>query len=158
MKKEAEVSLVTERVPHNETAFLLPILADAEEGEERIRATLLDPTCTTYASWLDGQLAGAAVVRWEQDEPSEIVYIAVAAALRGRGYGKQIIHVLQEELREPWRACASGWDGKCGTCKHCLLPEMRFPHVCNQARLFCIYSAANSRARDCAPRYVSFAL
>lgn len=42
--------LVTERVPHNETAFLLPILADAEEGEERIRATLLDLTCTTYAS------------------------------------------------------------------------------------------------------------
>ncbi|MEO8956437.1 MAG: GNAT family N-acetyltransferase [Ktedonobacteraceae bacterium] len=93
------MSLVTERVPHNETTFLLPILADAEEGEERIRATLLDTTCTTYASWLDGQLAGAAVVRWEQEEPSEIVYIAVATALRGRGYGKQIIHVLQEELR-----------------------------------------------------------
>jgi len=29
------------------------------------------------------------------------VYIAVAPDLRGRGYGKQIIHVLQEELR--WR-------------------------------------------------------
>lgn len=93
------MSLVTEQVPHNETAFLLPILADAEEGEERIRAALLDRTCTTYASWLDGQLAGAAVVRWEEDEPSEIVYIAVAAALRGRGYGKQIIRVIQEELR-----------------------------------------------------------
>ncbi len=79
------MSLVTEQVPHNETAFLLPILADAEEGEERIRATLLDPTCATYASWLDGQLAGAAVVRWEEYEPSEIIYIAVATALRGRG-------------------------------------------------------------------------
>ena len=39
------------------------------------------------------------MVRWEEDEPSEIVYIAVAPDLRGRGYGKQIIHVLQEELR-----------------------------------------------------------
>ena len=27
------------------------------------------------------------------------MYIAVAPDLRGRGYGKQIIHVLQEELR-----------------------------------------------------------
>ena len=91
--------LVTEAIPNTETTFLLPILSDAEEGEERIRATLLNPTCTAYASWLDGQLVGAAVVRWEEDEPSEIVYIAVAPDLRGRGYGKQIIHVLQEELR-----------------------------------------------------------
>jgi ribosomal protein S18 acetylase RimI-like enzyme len=93
------VPLVTEPIPNHETAFLLPVLADAEEGEERIRATLLDPTCTAYASWLDGQLAGSAVVRWEEDEPSEIVYIAVAPDLRGRGYGKQIIHFLLEELR-----------------------------------------------------------
>lgn len=90
--------LVTEEIPHRETTFLLPILSDAEEGEERIRATLLDPTCTAYASWLDGRLAGAAVVRWEEVEPSEIVYIAVAADVRGRGYGKQILHTLQEEL------------------------------------------------------------
>ncbi|GCE14557.1 GNAT family N-acetyltransferase [Tengunoibacter tsumagoiensis] len=93
------VPFITEQVPHPETAFLLPILSDAEEGEERIRAALLDPTCTAYAFWLDGRLAGAAVVRWEEDASGEIVYIAVAPDLRGRGYGKQIIHVLQEELR-----------------------------------------------------------
>ena len=90
---------ITESVPTHETTFLLPVLSDAEEGEERIRAALLDPTCTAYASWLDGQLAGAAVVRWREDEPSEIVYIAVAPELRGRGYGKQIMHFFQEELR-----------------------------------------------------------
>ena len=99
MNREETVPLVTEQIPNNATTFLLPMLLDAEEGEERIRAALLDPTCTAYASWLDGQLAGAAVVRWEEDETSEILYIAVATALRGRGYGKQIIHVLQEELR-----------------------------------------------------------
>jgi ribosomal protein S18 acetylase RimI-like enzyme len=93
------VPLVIESIPNHETAFLLPVLSDADEGEEHIRATLLDPTCTFYASWLDGQLAGAAVVRWEEDEPSEIVYIAVAPGLRGCGYGKQIIHFLLEELR-----------------------------------------------------------
>jgi len=47
---------------------------------------------------LDGRLAGAAVVRWEEDETSEILYIAVAADLRGRGYGKQIMQALREEL------------------------------------------------------------
>lgn len=91
--------LITEQIATNETAFLLPILSDADEGEERIRAVLLDPTCTAYASWLDGQLAGAAVVRWEEDETSEILYIAVDPDLRGRGYGKQIMQALQEELR-----------------------------------------------------------
>lgn len=91
--------LVTEQIPNAETTFLLPILSDAEEGEERIRATIFDPTFTVYASWLDGQLAGAAVIRWEEEEPSEIVYIAVAPDLRGGGYGKQIIHFLQQELR-----------------------------------------------------------
>ena len=90
---------ITEQIPHHETAFLLPVLSDAEEGEELIRATLLDPTCTAYASWLDAQLAGAAVVRWEEEKPSEIVYIAVAHDLRGHGYGKQIMHFLLEELR-----------------------------------------------------------
>ncbi|GAC1343750.1 MAG: GNAT family N-acetyltransferase [Ktedonobacteraceae bacterium] len=91
--------LVTEQIPNNETTFLIPMLLDAEESEERIRAALLDPTCTAYASWLDGQLAGAAVVRWQADETSEVLYIAVAIALRGRGYGKQIMQAFQAELR-----------------------------------------------------------
>jgi len=38
------------------------------------------------------------VVHWGEDEPSEIVYIAVAPDLRGRGYGKQIMHFFQEDL------------------------------------------------------------
>lgn len=92
--------LFIERIPNHETEFLLPVLADAEEGEERVRATLLDPACTAYASRVDTQLVGAAVVRWEEDEASEIVYIAVAPDVRGQGYGKQIIHFLQEELRK----------------------------------------------------------
>ncbi len=99
MQGEDTVPLVIELIPNHETAFLLPVLTDAEEGEERIRATLLDPNCTVYASWLDGTLAGAAVVRWEEDEPSEIMYIAVVPDLRGCGYGKQIMHFFQEELR-----------------------------------------------------------
>lgn len=92
------MSLRIEAVPSHETLFLLPMLLDAEEDEGRIRAALLDPACTAYASWLDGQLAGAAVVRWKEKDFSEILYIQVAAALRGRGYGKQMMHVLQDEV------------------------------------------------------------
>lgn len=90
---------LTKLIPHHETAFLLPVLSDAEEGDELIRARLLDPTCTAYASCYDAQLAGAAVVRWKEKEPSEIVYIAVDPTLRGQGYGKRIMHFLVEELR-----------------------------------------------------------
>ena len=92
------MSLRIEAIPSHETTFLLPMLLDADEDEGRIRAVLLDPACTAYACWLDGQLAGAAVVRWEEKDPSEILYIEVAAALRGRGYGKQIIQALLDEL------------------------------------------------------------
>jgi len=99
MKRKNTMSLKIEPIPSHETMFLLPMLLDADEGEERIRAVLLDPTCTAYACWLDGQLAGAAVVRWEKKDPSEILYIEVAAALRGRGYGKQIMQALQDEMR-----------------------------------------------------------
>lgn len=90
--------LIFKALPGNETLSLLPMLLDADEGEERIRTMLLDPACTAYAAWLNGQLMGAAVVRWEENAPSEILYIEVAAALRGRGYGKQIIQALQHEL------------------------------------------------------------
>lgn len=67
------MSLVIKQVTSNETMSLLPILLDAEEGEERIRTVLLDPTCTAYAARLDDQLIGATVVHWEEDKPSEIL-------------------------------------------------------------------------------------
>jgi GNAT superfamily N-acetyltransferase len=122
------MSLITQNIPNNETTFLLPMLLDADEDEERIRAALLDPACTAYATWLDGRLVGAAVVRWEEDEPGEIVYIAVAAALRGHGYGKQIIQALQNELRRRGgRSLLVGTANSSG--EHCFLPEMRLPHV-----------------------------
>ena len=69
---------------------LLPVLHDAEEDDERIRGALRDSACQAYAATVAGQLVGAAVVRWRHSEPSEIIYLAVAAAERGKGYGKQI--------------------------------------------------------------------
>lgn len=104
-----------------QTEIVLLVLRDAEEGEERIRAAILDPACTTYAAYVDGALVGAAVVRWNEDEASfpirpekqpssrspvrtatasEILYIAVVANLRGKSYGRQMIAAIQAELPE----------------------------------------------------------
>jgi ribosomal protein S18 acetylase RimI-like enzyme len=99
------MSLKIEVVPHHETLFLLPQLLEADEDEERIRAALIDPACTTYASWLDAQLVGVAVVRWEEKDRGEILYMEVPAPLRGRGYGKQFLQALQDEL--PWHGVRS---------------------------------------------------
>lgn len=92
------MSLEIASAPLTEAPALLPILRDAEEGDERILTALYDPACVAYAARVDGQLIGAAVVRWDAHEGNEIVYIAVAAEQRGRGYGKRIIAALQVEL------------------------------------------------------------
>ena len=77
---------------------LVPILHDAEEDDERIRTALRDPTCQAYAGLLGDEPVGAAVVRWADREPSEILYIAVVATRRGTGVGRQIITAVQREL------------------------------------------------------------
>jgi GNAT superfamily N-acetyltransferase len=77
---------------------LVPILHDAEEDDERIRAAQRDAACRSYAAYVDGTLVGAAVVRWDSQEPSEILYIAVAADERGKGYGKQLVAAVVAEL------------------------------------------------------------
>jgi GNAT superfamily N-acetyltransferase len=88
-------------VSGTEAEKLLPILHEAEEDDERIRAALRDPACQAYAALVGEEPIGAAVVRWDDrqpSEPSEILYIAVVAAQRGRGVGRQIIAAIQGEL------------------------------------------------------------
>ncbi len=78
---------------------LIPILHDADEDDERIRAILLDGQHTTYAAYCDGQLVGAVTVRWSVEE-SEIEYIAVDSSSRGKGYGKEIVAQVVELARQ----------------------------------------------------------
>ncbi len=85
-------------VPVEETERLVPILQDADEGLERIRATLADARHTSYAALESATLIGAASMRWEAGE-SEIVYIAVAPERRGQGMGKAIMALLLEDAR-----------------------------------------------------------
>ncbi len=85
-------------VPSEDIPQLLPLLHDAEEGDERIVRAIAEPTAVAYLA-LDGDApVGAALVRWEPGE-SEIVYIATREALRGRGYGKAMIAAILDEAR-----------------------------------------------------------
>lgn len=93
------MSPILTTVPATEAEYLLPVLQDAEEGVERIHAALRDSACVAYAARVAGELVGAAVVRWVHDETSEILYIAVIAEQRGKGYGKRMLAELQDELR-----------------------------------------------------------
>ncbi|MBF6592401.1 MAG: GNAT family N-acetyltransferase, partial [Ktedonobacterales bacterium] len=69
---------------------LVELLSEAEEGAERVRAAVADAGNTGYGMWsAEGQLVGAALVQWAA--ASEIIYIAIDAALRGQGSGQRLI-------------------------------------------------------------------
>src|SRR6266516_2884443 len=53
MNREDAMSLVIEPIPSHETMFLLPMLLDADEDEERIRAALLiQPVPHMHLGWM----------------------------------------------------------------------------------------------------------
>jgi chromate reductase len=102
---------------------LLAILHDAEEDDERILAAMREPACTTYAATRDGRTVGAAVVRWDEHEPSELLYLAVDAAERGHGHGRQIVAALQAELPAHGRTLLVGT-------ANCALDNIAFYQKC----------------------------
>lgn len=85
-------------VPSRDVDALVPLLRDAEEGDERIVRAINDSANTAYLAFDDDTCVGAAVMRWAQDE-SEIIYIATAETLRGKGYGKAMIRWILDEAR-----------------------------------------------------------
>jgi GNAT superfamily N-acetyltransferase len=110
-------------VAREEAERLVPVLRDAEESDERIRSAMRDPACVTYEALVDGNLVGAAVVSWQEHASSEILYIAVVASERGKGYGQRIIAALQAEL------CAHGHVLLVGT-GNCSLENIAFYQKC----------------------------
>jgi ribosomal protein S18 acetylase RimI-like enzyme len=91
-------TVIVERDAGKDAETLVPLLHDAEEDDERIRAALRDPACAAYVARAGGETLGAAVVRWDDREPSEILYIAVAAPVRGTGVGQRLVAAIQAEL------------------------------------------------------------
>jgi chromate reductase len=77
---------------------VVAVLHDAEEDDDLLRAALLDPANSSYTAWLDAWLVGAVVVRWRPGLSSEILYIGVDEAARGRGVGRRLLDHVRELL------------------------------------------------------------
>ena len=80
-----------------ETEALVAQLEDALASEPTRRALLADARLTSYTAHQDGELVGAAVVRWDDD--SEIELLAVDKMRRGQGIGRAIVAEVLEEAR-----------------------------------------------------------
>lgn len=78
--------------------FLVAALHDADEDDDRIRALVTDAGTTSYAVVIDGERVGAVSLHWALND-SEILYIAIDAALRGRGVGAAVIARVLDEAR-----------------------------------------------------------
>ncbi len=72
---------------------LVPVLSEADEDDERIRAEMSAASRTRYRALVRQELVGAATMRWQEDE-SELVYIVVTPQWRGQGYGKSMVRTL----------------------------------------------------------------
>ena len=94
------MSLALRLIQSDAYETLLPLLRDADEDEQRMRALLIDGAHTSYLVYngtrQDSQPVGAATMRWSQPT-SEIEYIAIVDKLRGHGYGKALLALLLQE-------------------------------------------------------------
>ncbi len=77
---------------------MLPLLSEADEDDERIRAEMGAPSRSTYRAFVGDTLVGAATMHWRADE-SELVYLVVAPGRRGQGHGSAIVAELLARAR-----------------------------------------------------------
>lgn len=82
----------------DEREAIFPLLLLAEPSASALRWSLKNLSDTAYVMEAEGQLVGAATVRFRR-EPCEIVELAVAAELHGRGFGQQFVARLIAEAR-----------------------------------------------------------
>ena len=90
MNASAKLDRQLEIIVSRDANLLIPILHDADEDDARIASAVADAANTSYAAFAGGEYVGAALMHWQPDE-SEIIYIAVRSADRGKGYGKGLI-------------------------------------------------------------------
>ena len=77
---------------------LIPLLLLAEPSPSALRWSLANLSDAVYRAEVDGEVVGAATVRWAGD-PCEIVELAVAADRHGQGIGRAIVAWLLDEAR-----------------------------------------------------------
>src|SRR3954451_10720664 len=77
---------------------LIPLLLQAETSERALRWGLGHLDDAVYRLSEDGRTIGAATMQWRND-PAEIMELAIAPELQGRGYGKHFVSWLIDEAR-----------------------------------------------------------
>jgi GNAT superfamily N-acetyltransferase len=78
---------------------LFPILLQAEGSERALRWSLANLVDAVYQLEDDGHVVAAITMQWRND-PCEIMELAVAEELHGRGYGRQLVAWVVEEARQ----------------------------------------------------------
>lgn len=95
-------------VPRADIESLMPILALAEPSERALRWSLRTLSDTAYRMQIGGESVGAVSVRWE-DEPAEIVELAIVKGWQGHGLGRRFIDwLIAEAARRHKRALVVG--------------------------------------------------
>src|SRR5215212_5966548 len=82
----------------DEIESLIPVLLQAEESELALRWGLKNLVDAVYRADANGVLVGAATMQWRGD-PCEIMELAVAPELQGRGIGRRLVAWLIQEAR-----------------------------------------------------------
>lgn len=98
----AERDVTISEVPRGELDSLVPLLVLAEPSGRALRWSLRNLSDTAYRMDVRGatgdELVGAVSVRWD-DDPAELVELAIAEAWQGHGLGRRLIDWLIAEAR-----------------------------------------------------------
>lgn len=83
----------------HDTHTLIPILKEADEDTNRIAEILAETANSAYLIMAAETCLGAVVTHWHPHE-SEIIYIAIDEAFRGKGYGKSAFALIRAEAQK----------------------------------------------------------
>lgn len=89
--------------PSEELETLVPFLLLAEPSESALRWSLDHLSDAVYRLDIDGEIAGAATMRWD-DEPAEIVELGIAEGRQHAGLGRAFVAWLLDEARRRGKA------------------------------------------------------
>ena len=102
------LDLTATELARNERETVVPILLLAEPSRSALRWSLDHLSDTVYRFDEGGTLVGAATMRWN-DEPAELVELAVAEPHQSKGVGRRIVAwLVAEAARRGARAVEVG--------------------------------------------------
>jgi GNAT superfamily N-acetyltransferase len=90
--------VVIREITHSEVSAVKPLLLLAEPSAQALEWSLAHMIDAIYRMDMDGRAVGAATVQWRND-PAEIIELAIAEEVQGRGLGRQLVQWLVGEAR-----------------------------------------------------------